>query len=52
MHPGANVGLGSDHTIFSLIDGIVQFSDKRGVKVSPIRHLQTAGRAACSATAV
>ncbi len=23
FHPGVNVGLGKDHTIFSLIDGIV-----------------------------
>jgi large subunit ribosomal protein L27 len=25
VHPGNNVGLGRDHTIYSLIDGIVQF---------------------------
>jgi large subunit ribosomal protein L27 len=25
-HPGNNVGLGKDHTIFSLVDGHVQFS--------------------------
>ena len=24
-HPGENVGLGKDHTIFSLVDGIVRF---------------------------
>lgn len=33
MHPGENVGLGNDHTVFSLIDGVVVFSDKRGKKV-------------------
>lgn len=35
MHPGANVGLGRDYTIFSLIDGVVFFSpkDKRRTKV-------------------
>jgi large subunit ribosomal protein L27 len=27
-HPGNNVGLGKDHTIFSLIDGKVYFSKK------------------------
>ncbi len=27
--PGQNVGLGRDHTIFSLIDGIVSFRNKR-----------------------
>jgi len=27
-HPGDNVGMGKDHTIFSLIDGKVQFTTK------------------------
>lgn len=31
-HPGKNVGLGKDHTIFSLIDGNVSFSKKAGNK--------------------
>ena len=25
MHPGENVGMGKDHTLFALIDGKVQF---------------------------
>jgi len=25
VHPGQNVGLGRDHTLFALIDGMVQF---------------------------
>ena len=29
FHPGKNVSMGKDHTIFSLIDGCVKFS-KRG----------------------
>lgn len=29
MHPGANVGLGKDHTLFALVDGKVHFQ-KRG----------------------
>ena len=29
-HPGNNVGLGKDHTLFALTDGIVVF--KKGVK--------------------
>ena len=35
-HPGRNVGLGRDYTIYSLIDGVVTFEkkDKRRVKVS------------------
>ena len=27
-HPGKNVGLGRDYTIYSLIDGVVQFEHK------------------------
>ncbi len=27
-HPGANVGMGKDHTIFALVDGTVQFVKK------------------------
>lgn len=28
-HPGDNVGIGKDHTLFALIDGIVEFRKKR-----------------------
>jgi large subunit ribosomal protein L27 len=28
-HPGANVGMGKDHTLFALIDGTVKFQKKR-----------------------
>lgn len=27
-HPGTNVGLGKDHTIFALVDGVVEFVKK------------------------
>jgi large subunit ribosomal protein L27 len=30
--PGENVGLGKDYTIFSLIDGVVKFTDKNDKK--------------------
>ena len=30
IHPGANVGLGRDHTLFSLIDGAVKFEHMTG----------------------
>lgn len=26
FHPGVNVGIGKDHTLFSLVDGTVQFT--------------------------
>jgi len=29
VHPGANVGMGKDHTLFALIDGVVQY-DRMG----------------------
>ncbi len=36
VHPGSNVGLGKDHTIYALVDGIVKFErkDKTRNKVS------------------
>ena len=35
-HPGRNVGLGTDFTIWALVDGVVKFEhkDKRRFKVS------------------
>lgn len=38
IHPGNNVGIGKDHTLFSLVDGIVKFErkDKFRKKVSVI----------------
>lgn len=35
-HPGRNVGMGTDYTLFSLIDGVVKFEhkDRRRMKVS------------------
>jgi len=28
IHPGVNVGIGKDHTLFALVDGKVQFATK------------------------
>lgn len=33
--PGANVGMGSDYTLFALIDGTVRFQTGRRVHVDP-----------------
>ena len=37
IHPGANVGIGRDHTLFSMVDGTVRFErfgrDKKRVSV-------------------
>ena len=39
-HPGDNVGIGRDHTLFALIDGTVEFQrykkDKTKVAVQPV----------------
>ena len=32
-HPGANVGLGTDHTIFAKTDGVVEFATKRNGRI-------------------
>jgi large subunit ribosomal protein L27 len=31
-HPGDNVGIGKDHTLFALVDGRVQFSVKGALR--------------------
>jgi len=41
LHPGANVGVGKDHTLFALIDGQVSFAtrgalNKHTVEVNPL----------------
>lgn len=33
FHPGKNVGLGKDHTIFALIEGTVKFTSNRKHKI-------------------
>jgi large subunit ribosomal protein L27 len=32
IHPGVNVGLGKDHTLFALVDGTVKFQTKGAAK--------------------
>ncbi len=40
FHPGLNVGMGKDHTIFALVEGKVRFQDKgqhgRFIHVDPV----------------
>ena len=41
FHPGTNVGLGKDHTLFALVDGHVKFAtkgalSKQVVNVEPV----------------
>jgi len=36
IHPGDNVGLGTDHTLFAKIEGKVAFKDRMGRKLVSI----------------
>lgn len=39
IHPGKNVGIGRDNTLFALIDGVVKFDmagDKKRANVYPV----------------
>lgn len=35
FHPGFNVGLGRDYTLFALTDGVVRFGTGRKVHIDP-----------------
>lgn len=43
-HPGANVGIGKDHTLYALETGLVQFSKKKNnrsyVSVIPLENAE------------
>ena len=41
MHPGSNVGIGKDHTLFAKADGKVSFSTKGALKRKLV-HIVTA----------
>ena len=40
IHPGENVGIGKDDTLFALVDGVVRFErkgrDKKQVSIVPV----------------
>jgi large subunit ribosomal protein L27 len=48
IHPGVNVGMGKDHTLFALVDGHVAFADKANRKVVSIVPLMTDGQPVAS----
>ncbi len=39
FHPGKNVAIGGDDTLFSLIDGAVQFGERKGRKVVDVNPI-------------
>ena len=46
IHPGTNVGIGSDDTLFALTDGVVRYErmgkDKKKVSVYPVEKTAAA----------
>ena len=40
IHPGQNVGMGSDYTLFALIDGVVKFETRRNKKFVSVYPVQ------------
>jgi len=42
VHPGKNVGIGGDDTLFSLVDGSVKFGQRKGRKVVTLTLLPEA----------
>jgi large subunit ribosomal protein L27 len=39
VHPGVNVGIGKDHTLFALVDGQVEFGVKGALKKAQVSVL-------------
>lgn len=41
VHPGPNVGMGRDYTLFALIDGVVRYErlgkDRRRARIEPLQ---------------
>jgi len=52
VHPGKNVGLGRDYTLFALVDGKVKFEvwkrTRRKVSIVPVAAAETTAAAAQS----
>ena len=42
IHPGVNVGIGKDHTIFALTSGRVEFLTKRDNKIVNVTEIASA----------
>ncbi|MDF1797570.1 MAG: 50S ribosomal protein L27 [Planctomycetota bacterium] len=36
FHPGRNVGMGNDYTLFALVEGTVRFQTRKRVTIDPI----------------
>jgi large subunit ribosomal protein L27 len=51
FHPGTNVGMGRDFTLYALIDGVVRYGSSRGRQVVIIEPLAAPVAAAAAASA-
>jgi large subunit ribosomal protein L27 len=40
IHPGYGVGMGSDFTIYAIVDGVVKFHERKGRKYVSVIPLQ------------
>ena len=45
FHPGVNVGIGKDHTLFALVDGQVSFAIKGALSKHTVNVMQVAATA-------
>lgn len=36
FHPGRNVGMGNDYTLFALVEGTVRFQSRKRVTIDPV----------------
>jgi large subunit ribosomal protein L27 len=43
IHPGRNVGLGKDYTLFALCDGVVDYGRSRGRVVARVEAADSSG---------
>ncbi len=46
IHPGQNVGLGNDHTLFSLMDGYIKYESRRNRKYASVYEKRVEGKKA------
>lgn len=44
IHPGVNVGLGKDDTLYALVDGKVFFKDYKGKKYAGVEEIAAQGK--------
>lgn len=40
IYPGMNVGMGSDFTLFALVDGVVKFENRKNKKIVSVKPLE------------